>query len=141
MTQYVFRFGIKLDALVINDLFEWVPDQCFVLVMLDPDRIRPVLASIVWLGQKSSHNVLGPLQPLKANDRNRRGLWPTFFDAAPRKLINLHPRNCVLLRFYAALEREIVPGIGVLFVKQVRVQPTHDAPNLAAKPDYLLALP
>src|SRR5258708_3489182 len=47
---------------------------------------------------------------------------------------------CGQLFLGAALECEIIPWVRVLFVEQLRVQPTHDAPDFAAEPDHLLAL-
>ena len=58
MAQYVLRFGIKLDDLAIDGLFERMPDQRLVLVMLDAYGVWPILAAIVRPSQKSGHRVL-----------------------------------------------------------------------------------
>jgi hypothetical protein len=117
------------------------PCQRLVLVVLDAHGMWPILAAIVRPGQKSSHHVLGPLQPLEANDGDCRGLGPGFLDAAPGEPIDLLTSDCVLLTFRAALESEVVPRVRVLLVKQLRVQSAHDTPDFAAESDHLLALP
>lgn len=40
-----------------------------------------------------------------------------------------------------ALEREVVPWVRMFPIKQLRVQPAHDPPDLTAEPNHLLALP
>src|SRR5579872_3944329 len=110
MAQDGFGLGVKLDDFAIESLLERVPDQCLVFVVLDAHGVRPLLAAKVRPGQKSGYHVLGPLQPLEADDRDCRRLWPTFLDAAPRELVDLLAGNSVLFALGTALEREVVPG-------------------------------
>src|SRR5205814_785915 len=141
MAQDVLGLGVKLYDIAIDRLLERVPDQCLVFVVLDAYSVRPLLAAIVRPGQKAGYHVLGPLQPFKADDGDCRRFWPTFVDAAPREFVDLLASNGVLFALSAALEREVVPGIRMLFVKQIRMESPHDAPDLAAEPDHFLALP
>ena len=92
MTQNVLRFGIKLDGLTIESLFERMPDQRFILVVLDAYSVWPVLAAVVRPRQKPGQYVLRPLQPCKADHRDGCGFRSPFFGAAPCKFINLFSR-------------------------------------------------
>jgi hypothetical protein len=87
------------------------------------------------------YHVLGPLQSLEADNRDGSGFRPAFLDTAPCKFIDFLAGDCVLLTFGSAFEREVIPGVRVLLIKQLRMQATHDAPYLSAEPDHLLSLP
>src|SRR5262245_4172111 len=141
MAQDVLCFGIKLDGLAVESLFERMPDQRLVLMVLDAYGVWPILAAIVGPSQKTGHHILGPLQPLKADHCDGRGFGPAFLNAAPRKFIDLLAGDRVLLGLGAALEGEVVPGVRVFLIEQLRVQPTHDTPGLATEADHFLALP
>ena len=53
-----------------------MPDHRLVLMVLDAYDVWPMLAAIVGSGQETGHHILGPLQPLRADHRDGRGLWP-----------------------------------------------------------------
>src|SRR5262249_56941830 len=141
MAQNVFGFGVEPHGFATDSLLERVPNQRLVLVVLDAHGMRPLLAAVVRPGQQASHHVLGALQPLETNHRHRCWLRPALRNAAPREFVDLVACRRVLLALGAALEREIIPRVWMLLVEQLWVQPAHDAPDFAAEPDHLLALP
>jgi hypothetical protein len=143
MDQDVLGFGVELDGLPIDCLLERMPDQRLVLVVLDTYGVQPLLAPLVRPCQQASHPVLGPLKPFEADHRHCCRLGPGFRNApqAPGEFMDLLARHRVFLTFRTAIEREVVPRVRVFFVKQLRMQPAHNAPDLAAEPDHLLALP
>src|SRR5262245_39866890 len=109
--------------------------------MLDPNGVRPFLASVVCPPDVASQHVLGPLQPLKANDGCRSSLRFIRFNAAPRKSVDLLPGHGRLLGFRSALACNAVPWVGDFAIELLRVEPVNDLPGSAAEGHDLLSLP
>src|SRR5206468_4287992 len=91
--------------------------------------------------QITPDDIFRALQPLEADDGCRGRLWAFSLDRAPGELVNLLPRRGRLGRQHSPFLGDTGPGIGQRPVEQVRIEPMHNPPGVAAHRNGLLALP
>src|SRR5690349_20450104 len=105
-----------------------MPVHCARLVVLNLDRVGCLPAAIVWPGNASSQNVLGPLQPFKADHCCCSRLWMARRNCIPREFINLLARYGGLRFLDALFQRHALPWIGHVAIELIGIKPMHYSP-------------
>lgn len=137
MRKHLLSFGIELHAVILQRMRRNRPG---LMVRHENDRRRR-RRSVVGPFDVTTENVLGTLQPLKADHGNAGRLGLAALDAPPGELIYLFARDSWFCRPGPSFERDAEPRIRDLSIELIWKKAMDDTPSLAATLDDLFRRP
>ena len=106
-------------------------------MMGDADCSRRLTATVIRPSDEPGKHILGPLQPLEADDRGGAGFRTTIIDSHLGERIDPIARCRGLHCLGTSVLRHPTPRVRNIPVKDVRIESAHDRPGARAQTDNL----